>query len=306
MMSNKTKGFVLAALASASYGLNPLFALPLYSDGMNVDSVLLFRYGLAMVLIGIIMKLKGISFQLRKNEILLLGVMGLLFSFSSLALFSSYTYMDAGIASTILFTYPIMVAVLMGVFFKERISIISWGALIIAFIGITLLEKTSNGQTLSVIGVVLVLISSLTYAFYMIGINRSVLTSMPAYKLNFYVLLVGFSVFAFRIIFSTSFHVPTTPFYGLCALGIALIPTVISLVTLTKAIHYIGSTDTAILGALEPMTAIFFGVLVFHEQLTFRIAVGVMLILGAVTIIVFEKSLMNRIKLFYRRRHGIG
>ncbi|MGP1435766.1 MAG: DMT family transporter [Phocaeicola sp.] len=305
-MSNKTKGVALAALASASYGLNPLFALPLYSDGLNADSVLLFRYGLAMVFIGIIMRLKGISFQLQKNEILPLGVMGLLFSFSSLALFSSYAYMDAGIASTILFTYPIMVALLMGAFFKERISIISWGALIIAFLGITLLGKTYNGQTLSVIGVILVLISSLTYAIYMIGINRSVLKLMPAYKLNFYVLLVGFSVFAFRIIFSTSFHVPTTPFYGLCTLGIALIPTIISLVTLTKAIHYIGSTDTAILGALEPMTAIFFGVLIFHEQLTFRIVVGIILILGSVTMIVLEKSLMDRIKLSYRRRHGIG
>lgn len=305
-MSDRTKGFALAALASASYGLSPLFALPLYGDGLNADSVLLFRYGLAMALIGTIMKFKGVSFKLRKNEIFPLGIMGLLFSLSSLTLFSSYMYMDAGIASTILFTYPIMVAVLMGAFFKEQISIVSWGALMITFFGIMLLGKTANGQTLSGMGVILVLISSLTYALYMIGINRSVLKAMPAYKLNFYVLLVGFSVFVVRIIFSTTFHVPTTPFYWLCTLGIALIPTVISLVTLTKAIHYIGSTSTAILGALEPMTAIFFGVSVFHEQLTFRICVGITLILGAVTMIVFEKSLVYRIKLAYHHRHGIG
>ena len=66
------------------------------------------------------MKLQGQSFTLRKADILPLVIMGLLFSFSSLLLFMSYNYMDAGIASTILFVYPVMVAVIMGVFSKRR------------------------------------------------------------------------------------------------------------------------------------------------------------------------------------------
>ena len=119
-MNNKTKGFIYGAIAAASYGMNPLFTLPLYAAGMSVDTVLFYRYAFAVIVLGVLMKLQGQSFTLRKADILPLVIMGLLFSFSSLLLFMSYNYMDAGIASTILFVYPVMVAVIMGIFFKER------------------------------------------------------------------------------------------------------------------------------------------------------------------------------------------
>lgn len=124
-MNNKTKGFIYGAIAAASYGMNPLFTLPLYAAGMSVDTVLFYRYAFAVIVLGVLMKLQGQSFTLRKADILPLVIMGLLFSFSSLLLFMSYNYMDAGIASTILFVYPVMVAVIMGAFFKEKISAIT-------------------------------------------------------------------------------------------------------------------------------------------------------------------------------------
>ena len=119
-MTNKTKGFIYGAIAAASYGMNPLFALPLYAAGMSVDTVLFYRYFFATIVLGILMKMQHQSFALHKADVLPLVIMGLLFSFSSLLLFMSYNYMDAGIASTILFVYPVMVAVIMGIFFKER------------------------------------------------------------------------------------------------------------------------------------------------------------------------------------------
>ena len=118
-MTNKTKGFIYGAIAAASYGMNPLFALPLYAAGMSVDTVLFYRYFFATIVLGILMKMQHQSFALHKADVLPLVIMGLLFSFSSLLLFMSYNYMDAGIASTILFVYPVMVAVIMGIFFKE-------------------------------------------------------------------------------------------------------------------------------------------------------------------------------------------
>ena len=58
--------------------------------------------------------------------------------------------------------------------------------------------------------------------------------------------------------------------------------------------HYIGSTSTAILGALEPVTALFFGVLLFHEKLTPRLMVGILMIITAVTLIIIGKSLIKK------------
>lgn len=153
MTNNRLKGFTYGAVAAASYGMNPLFALPLYGAGMSVDSVLFYRYFFAVVMLGILMKVKKQSFALKKADILPLAVMGLLFSFSSFFLFESYNYMDAGIASTILFVYPVLVAIIMAVFFHEKVSFITMFSIALAFTGISLLYEGGDGKTLSMLGV---------------------------------------------------------------------------------------------------------------------------------------------------------
>ena len=62
------------------------------------------------------------------------------------------------------------------------------------------------------------------------------------------------------------------------------------------AVHEIGSTPTAVLGALEPLTAVILGVTLFGERLTVGLSVGIMLILSAVVLIVLGNSIsLNRI-----------
>ena len=297
MTNNKTKGFILGAIAAASYGMNPLFTLPLYSAGMSVDTVLFYRYSLAVIVLGIMMKFQKQSFAIKRVDVLPLCIMGLLFAFSSLFLFMSYNYMDAGIASTILFVYPVLVAIIMAVVFKEKVSPITMFSIALAFVGISMLCKSPGGQTLSLVGITFVFLSSLSYAIYIVGVNRSSLKDMPIAKLTFYVLLFGLSVYVVRLQFCTELQVIPTPMLWINAVSLAVFPTVISLVTMTKAIHYIGSTPTAILGALEPVTALFFGVLVFGEQLTPRIILGILMVITAVTLIIGGKSLRKKRKI---------
>ena len=151
-MNAKAKGYVLGAIAAATYGMNPLFALPLYKAGMNPDSVLFFRYLFAIPVLGIMIKARGRNFKLKPNEIVPLILMGLLVSFSSLALFQSYNYMEAGIASTLLFVYPILVALIMAFVFKEKLTLQTIFCILLALGGIGLLYKSGDGTTLSLTG----------------------------------------------------------------------------------------------------------------------------------------------------------
>lgn len=121
-MNTKAKGYLLGAVAAATYGMNPLFALPLYKAGMDPDSVLFFRYLFAIPLLGTMLKARGRDFKLHRREIVPLVLLGLLVALSSLSLFLSYNYMDAGIASTLLFVYPIFVALIMAFGFREKLS----------------------------------------------------------------------------------------------------------------------------------------------------------------------------------------
>lgn len=302
MLSEKLKGYALGSIASISYGLNPLFALPLYATGIQVDSVLFYRYAFAVVMMAVLMKLNGKSFALKKNEILPLVVMGLLFSFSSLFLFQSFHYMDAGIASTILFVYPVMVALIMAVFFKERLSLIKIASIAMAFAGISMLYKGEGGVSLSAVGVAYVLASSLVYAIYIVGVNHSVLKTMSGLKLTFYAILFGMSIYVVRLRGCMDLQPLVETSQWVNAAGLALFPTLLSLVTITKAIHYIGATPAAILGALEPVTALFVGVMVFGEHLTGGNIVGILLILAAVTLIVVGHKGWMKLKAACRRK----
>ena len=291
MISERSRGYVLGAIAAASYGLNPLFALPLYGVGMSPDSVLFYRYVLAVVMLGALMLFRRQSFALTRHDILPLAVMGVLFALSSLLLFQSYNLMDAGIASTILFVYPVMVAVIMAVGFHERVTAATVFSIALACGGIGLLYKGGDGATLSLVGVLLVFLSALAYAVYIVGINRSSLKNLSTEKLTFYSLLFGSLVYVVRLRGGVDLQAIPSPLMWVNAVSLALFPTIVSLVTMAGAIRRIGSTPTAILGALEPVTALFFGVVVFGEQFTLRIGVGVSLILVAVTLIIAGKSI---------------
>lgn len=291
MLSERSRGYALGALAAASYGLNPLFALPMYAVGLGADSVLFYRYVLAVAMLGALMIARHRSFALRRTDIAPLVVMGVIFALSSLLLFESYNRMDAGIASTILFVYPVLVAVIMAVGFRERLTRTTVLSIALAVTGISLLYKGGDGATLDGVGVLLVFLSALSYAVYIVGINRSSLRNLSTEKLTFYALAFGSLVFIVRLRFCTELQPISTPLLWVNAFSLALFPTIVSLVAMAAAIHRIGSTPTAILGALEPVTALFFGVAVFGEPLTLRIVAGVALILVAVTLIIAGKSL---------------
>lgn len=285
-MNVKAKGYMLGAIAAATYGMNPLFALPLYKDGMDTDSVLFFRYLFAIPLLGIMLKVRGRSFKIARKEVLPLVVMGLLVALSSLTLFLSYNYMDAGIASTLLFVYPIMVALIMTFVFKEKLTLQIAFCIILALSGIGLLYKSSDGSTLSLIGTLLVMASALSYAIYIIGVNQSSLKNVATLKVTFYVLLFGLTLFISRLCLIGHVSVPSEWYLWGNLIALAVFPTAISFLCTTSAIQYIGSTPTAILGALEPVTAIFFGITVFGEMLTARESIGLIMIIVAVTLVI--------------------
>lgn len=170
-MNIKAKGYAIGAIAAATYGTNPIFAIPLYNDGMDANSVLFFRYILAIPIVALMMKMRGRGFALRKKEILPVIVMGFVMGMSSLALFESYNYMGAGIASTMLFVYPILVAIIMAIVFHERLGFLGILCIFLAVGGIFMLYNTGEGTTLNITGVMFVILSASSYAVYLVYVK---------------------------------------------------------------------------------------------------------------------------------------
>ena len=301
------KGYLLAAIAAAAYGTNPVFAIPLYEHGMNPNSVLLFRYLIGLPILACIMKARNISFAIRKEEILKVVILGFLMAISSLTLFESYKFMNSGIASTLLFVYPIMVAVLMIFLVHERFKISVGLCLIIMSFGLFLLMNPQGEESLSLIGILLVMVSAGTYAVYIIFVNVSkTIREIPTTKLLFYVLSAGTFFYVCLIPCGFELTLPEQNLDWLSLTALAIIPTVLSLACTTRAIQLIGSTPTAIFGALEPVSAVILSVAVLGQSLTTRDLLGGLLIIIATTIVVADNSVDRIIlhvrKMFPRRR----
>jgi len=285
------KGLALAALSAICYGTNPLGALNLYAQGYSPESVLFYRFFTAALLLFAVVLAKGSHFKISLKEFGALVMFGFLFAISSLTYYASFKYMDAGLASTLLFLYPLEVSVLMAVFFKEKIKAWTIVSIAISMAGVALLYRGGNGVPLSTAGLALVFASSISYAIYMVMANR-VNLQMGAVKMTFYAICF---CLVFLLLYSVTLGSGLPPLFTQASswgwgFMLGFVPTVLSLIFMVKAVKIIGSTPTAILGALEPVTAVAIGVLVFGEILTGRLVAGILLILGSVLLIVVKRK----------------
>lgn len=305
----KLKGYLAAALAAATYGTNPAFAVPLYDEGMNVISVLLFRYLLGLPLLAVLALWRGRSLFPQPGDLWPALVLGLLMSLSSLTLFAAYNYMNSGVASTLLFVYPVMVALIMSLFFHESFRPATGLCLLVMGVGLWLLAGSGDsGNPSSITGFVLVMLSSLSYAVYLVLVNVwHAAARIPTVRLLFYVLVTGSMLFACCLAAGQPLTLPAQPVHWLNLIGLALVPTVLSLMLTTVAIQNIGSTATSIFGALEPVTAVVLSVCVLNQSFSLSDMAGATLILIATTAVVVSDKvdtvLLRARRLFPSLRH---
>lgn len=296
-MNEKTlKGFIYGIIAAAAYGMNPVFAVPLYKAGMDPVSVLFFRYLLGVPAIWILMMLRRRSVDLGVRLISRISFLGLLMVASSLALFFSYTSLDIGVASTILFIYPLFVALIMVMFYNEIITAATFLSMLGALLGVFLLCGSTVGAVISWSGILLVVASALFYAVYIALVNHKPYSHISTLSLTFWVLVSGLVVLGVVVLVRGELACPRTVGMWFNTLMLAVVPTVISFLFTNMAIEKIGATSTASLGVFEPLTAVVFGVIMFGESLSFTNIVGMILIMACTTLVITRRDITRRVR----------
>lgn len=288
LSKNAIIGYPAGIITGITYGLNPLFAVPLMNNGASIESILFFRYTFAVVLLALFLILTRQSFRITARQAGVLLALGLLYTSSSIFLFEAYNYIASGLATTLIFLYPVLVAVIM-VFLGVVPSWPVWLSIAATFGGVIIMTQGSGGDSLNPIGVALSLGSALVYALFIVIINRSkAIAQISNTLLTFYSLTVGAIVFWGKISLSDA---PisagiTTGGDWLNLAGLALLPTIVSTATLAIATRNIGATKASVLGVFEPITAILIGTLMFGEPLTTNILLGIGIAIVAVTFMI--------------------
>ena len=290
-MSDTLKGYLFALVSALTYGMIPLFMIPLKKlEFFSVDTALFYRFLIAAILIlGYLVFYQKESVKINLKEGIVLSILGFFYALSAEFLFIAYDFLSPGIASTIFFIYPIMVALILGIFFKEKITLATTISLVIVVVGVGVLSIKDNFE-INYIGLFVSLLGALMYALYMIIVNKTKIKASGV-KVSFYSMVFASLFFLVKtLILGNSVVIPSLEIGTHLAL-FSLITTALSVVSLVYAIKFIGSTPTAIMGAVEPVVAVMISVGLFDETLTFSLIAGVIIIISGVLIdVVFNKK----------------
>lgn len=288
LSKNAIIGYPAGIITGITYGLNPLFGIPLMNKGIAVNSILFFRYGIAVLILGAILLFNKQSFKIDLKQGGVLLTLGVLYAMSSIFLFEAYKYIPSGLATTLIFLYPVLVALIM-TFLRVVPSWPVWLAIIATFIGVIIMTQSNSSQEIDPIGVLLSLGSALVYSLFIVIINRSkAISDISNSLLTFYALSVGAAIFFVRTAISGGDIMAgiDSNMDWLNLVGLAILPTIVSTATLAMATRNIGATKASVLGVFEPITAILVGTLVFGEALTSNIIIGILIAIVAVTFMI--------------------
>lgn len=283
-------GYLAGIISGITYGMNPLFGVPVINKGLDVNSLLFYRYGVATLLMLAFMLAARKQIRISWKQFGLVTILGILFTGCSITLFEAYKYIPSGIATSILYVYPIMVAMIMMVF-GQFPSWKTWISIFAGVAGAVLLSVKGEGGFIDWKGILLVVASGLCYTLFIVIVNLSKqVKAIPNLTLTFYCFFIG-SLMLFAL---SGFGVRMNPvpdaISWLNVLGLAVLPTAVATITLAAATKSVGATKTSVLGILEPLTAIFIGTLVFHEAFTLHVALGVALILFAILFMILTEK----------------
>lgn len=286
---NKLNGFLYGIISSASFGLIPLFAIPAMQHGMDFMNVITYRFLFATIALAILLKVRKVSFAIEKSDLPTLLLLSVFYIVSSVFLLWGYKFMPSGIATTIHFMYPVITTLVMMLLFHEKNSLSRTLAILMAIAGVYALSYTDSQGETNLVGIIIVLLSAVGYALYLVTVGQRKNKELKGLRLTFYVFFFSTLMLITGMLSTGNLHsIPDIPTFGNLLL-LAIIPTIVSNLTLIEAIKYIGATQTSVLGAMEPVTAVIVGITVFGEAFTLPIAIGIVLIIAAVTIIILKR-----------------
>ena len=283
------KGIAYALISSSTFGLIPLFSIPILTGGnMEAPSLLFYRFAIATLMVALAGIALGKNFRVSFPALLKIAVLGIFYAATSMGLTLSYRYVPSGVATTIHFLYPVLVTAIMTMCFHEKSSRTLLVAAGLSIAGVAALSW-GEGQ-IRIEGLLLVLMTVVTYATYIVGVNRSGVEHIDPLVLTFYVFVASTVLFALFGLSTTGFQPIDSSPTLVRLLLLAALPTVLSDFTLILAVKYVGSTVTAILGSMEPLVAVLMGVLCFSERFSTQNAIGLALVITAVTLVVMRRS----------------
>ncbi len=288
---NQFSGFLYALFSSAAFGFIPLFVVPLQQKGMDTVSIVFYRLLFSVLATMLLLLLRRKSLRVTCRQLLLFACLSSFYAVSALFLLASYQYIPSGVATTIHFLYPAFVILISALLFKEYITRVTLVLVLFSLVGVSLLSLSGVEGTVSPLGLFMVLLTVFSYATYLVIFQRSTVKEVDSLVSTFWILLFTL-LWCFIVVMVVQGQLSSISSFqdaaNLALLGI--VPTLVSNLCLILAIRRIGSTYSAMLGSMEPVTAVTLGVLFLHEHLAILQCLGAALVLISIALIILSQA----------------
>lgn len=289
----RTRGALFTVLSAILFGITPAFAKWIYMDGVNASTLVFFRNLFAIVPLYVLCRWQRCSFRINVRQgihLVLAAVIGQ--SVTAVMLYTSYQYIPIATATTLHFFYPVFITLICVILFRERLTSVKLVALIAATLGVACF--VDGGGKSSMTGFSLALASALTFAYYMVTVEKSGLNRLHPFVITFYfAILVSASLWIYNGVFDLFTMPGEWMTYGKMLL-FSLLTSVAAMGLLQLGIRSLGAGDAAILCMFEPLTSFVSGTLFLHEEVSLLKVLGSVLILGAVTFMIVKNRRQAR------------
>lgn len=299
-MKKESRGIVNGIVSGISFGLIPLFSIPVIAAGMDNVSILVYRFLFGSAAMLLLLMSRRTNMKISMSELWRITLLSFFYIGTAISTLECYHYLSSGIATALVYTDPIWCAIIGLIFLSEKFSWKLTSSILLASIGVMMMTGVfSEDGTFSLVGLIWGLASGVFYALYLILVPRLKVKSIPSLKLTFYVFFTGMillAVYGWCLNGKVEAISDSSCWINLILLG--LVPTALSNICVTASLKLIDSTIVAILGAFEPLTAMVVGIALLGDPYSIISMTGAALILFAVALLTVFPKLLKK----YRKR----
>lgn len=288
-MSPVARGTLYTIASAVIFGFTPILTRMTYDGGANGLTMTFLRAVLCMPVMIALLRAKGLAILPRAWEVRdIFLACGMGSAVTTILLYSSYSYIQVGMATTLHFVYPIVVSLSCVLFFKDRLTPWTTFALASCCFGVYMFAGNLSGGRMT--GVVLSLLSGLTFAFYMVYAEKSALSNMHFMRLSFYIAVMSALFSGTYGLLAGGLAFELTPIAWIYAFIVSFCVTAGGITLLQRGIQLTGAITASILSTFEPITSFLMGALILSEAITSRKVVGSVCIVAAVVAVSISQS----------------
>ena len=273
-----------ALLSSLFYALNVSMIPLIYSFEVSVFLFLFIRFGTTFCS-SIFVTKSLFSFKKIKQQRLGLWVLflSLLFAVQSWLYVEAVKYMSVGLASVVLFTYPLLTYLIVSITKKRPLDLTTILMFLIAIAGIAAISQSDEGFYTMAIGIILALLSALSYSLILIITPK--MGSLRNWEIVKFTTLIPALCFLILFVSEKGFYWPQKEALLLCLVSGTLFA--IGMMFYHISVKKYGPIRTANIGYTEPLLVLIFGFIAYLDTITIIQGIGVIMV--AIASITIEK-----------------